>query len=108
MSDPRADRIPFAKITTVLAVAFGGGLGCVVLGSVFAAPAPCFANCEKFDVGPVASVGLALMFFSAICLGLTAIVWVFAGMIGSLSIGQADSQTTRLFDDRDDEDKPKI
>jgi hypothetical protein len=107
MSRPRISWIPFTRVAAVLAVAFGVGLGCVMLGSVFAVPAPCVTNCEKFDVGPLAGVGLVLMFFSAIGLLITIIVFLLTKMIESLSFERAGSETIRLFDDAEVDDKPK-
>jgi hypothetical protein len=47
------------------------------------------------------------MFFSAIGLLITIIVFLLTKMIESLSFERAGSETIRLFDDAEVDDKPK-
>ncbi len=100
-------RINFAKIVTVLAVAFGVGLGLCGLSFVLASSG--FRSNEEFGVDSlgVAPVSLVVMILSAFGLAIAVIAWVLAAIFGSSSSGGGGSEPRRLFDDKDDGDKPE-
>ena len=102
MRDRPVDRIPFAKIVIVLAIAFGIGLGLCGVDAAFL---------EKFrspgeEFGPntiVGGIGAIALVLSALGLVLTCVVWAVVGVVSAFS--HRDVGTQRLFEDKDDEDK---
>ena len=100
MSKPIVDRIPFAKIVTVLAVAFGLGVGLCGLDFLLASHGIGKSH-EEFGVGPLDGVSLATMFLSAIGLVIATILWVVLAAVGSFS--RKNSEPQRLLDKKDDE-----
>jgi hypothetical protein len=102
MNDRLVDRIPFAKIVIVLAVAFGIGLGLcgvdLTFLNRFRGPD------EEFGANTIiGGIGFIAMVLSALGLVLTCVVWAVVGVVGAFS--QQESETQRLFEDKDDEDK---
>lgn len=95
---PWADRSVFAKIVTVLAIAFGIGLGLCGLDYLLAAKG-IGKSTEEFGVGPIDGLSLAVMLLSALGLVLTVVVWVLSAIVGSFRTGGSNPQ--RLFDDQD-------
>ena len=87
MSNPQANRFPFAKVVVVLAVAFLVGVGLCGIDYLLAANG-IGKSTEEFGVGPLDAVSLVVMVFSAAGLGLTLIVWMIASFVSS--IGPAD------------------
>jgi hypothetical protein len=100
-----ADRVPFAKIITVLAVAFGVGLGLCCLNGTLAAAGVARKSIGAF-ADPILSIigilSLAVMILSAIGLIITTILWVIAAVVGSFSPKESEPQ--RLFEEKDNED----
>lgn len=101
MSKSPRRSIPFAKIVAVLASAFGVGVGLCGLDHLLAAHNIGRSH-EEFGVGPLDAVSLSVMFFSAVGLVLTFIVWLLAGVFGGFS--RKSSEPQRLFDDSDKDD----
>ena len=103
MSQSLVDRIPFAKIVVVLAVAFGIGLGLCGLSIAMASNG--FASNEEFggDRFGIGTVSLVVMLLSAFGLVIAVIAWVLAGIFSSFSRGQKSDEPQRLFGDKDDE-----
>ena len=102
MRERLVDRIPFAKVVIVLAVAFGIGLGLCGVDIAFL---------DKFrspgeEFGPntfVGGIGAIAMALSALGLVLTCVAWSVVGVVGAFE--DRDSETQRLFEGKDDEDK---
>jgi hypothetical protein len=102
MRDRPVDRIPFAKIVIVLAIAFGIGLGLCGVDAAFL---------EKFrspgeEFGPntiVGGIGAIALVLSALGLVLTCVVWAVVGVVSAFR--DRNSETQRLFEDQDDEGK---
>lgn len=101
MSKPLVDRIPFAKIVAVLAVAFGLGVGLCGL-DFFLGSHGIGKNTQEFGVGPIDALSLIVMAFSALGLALTTVLWVVFAAVGSFS--RKDSEPQRLLDEKQDED----
>lgn len=98
MSKPLVDRFPFAKTVTVLAIAFGIGLGLCGLSAVLP------SSGEEFHTNWLSLPSLLIMVLSFLGLIITLIIWVITSAIGSSS----DTQT--LFgdseEDLNDRDQP--
>ncbi len=100
MEKPLVDRIPFPKIVTVLAVAFGVGLGLCGLSAALTIGG---AQRNSFLVSILMSAGvleLIVIAVSGVGLVATTIAWVVLSVVGSFSRG--DSEPQRLFDDEED------
>lgn len=98
MPTPFSDRIPFAKIVTILAIVFGVSLG--LCGLTYAA-----STRSTADGGYVIALGLielAAMALSLLGLIGTILLWVATSIFGSLSLTRNDPQ--KLFDNSDDSD----
>jgi hypothetical protein len=104
MSKPLVERITFAKVVTVLAVAFGLGIGLCGLDYLLAANG-IGKSTEEFGVGPLDAVSLVVMVLSALGLVVTTFFWGVFAVAGSFS--RKDSEPQRLLDDKDDEQKPQ-
>lgn len=96
MSEPLLDRIPFAKIVTVLAIVFGVSLG--LCGVTFLVSSGGSSG-AGFLIG-LGVVELAAMGLSAAGLILTIVVWVTLAAVRSF--GGKVSQPQKLFDAEDD------
>lgn len=72
-----ADRSIFAKAVTVLAVAFGIGLGLCGLDFLLAAHGIGKSSTQEFAVSPLGGLSFALMIVSALGLVATVILWAF-------------------------------
>jgi hypothetical protein len=90
--------LPFARIVAVLASAFGVGVGLCGLDHLLAAH-NIGRSQQEFGVGPLDGVSLFVMFFSAVGLVLTLIVWPLASLFHRSS--RKSSDPPRLFDDSD-------
>lgn len=99
MSESLIERIPFAKIVTVLAVGFGIGLGLCGLDYLLAANG-IGKSTEEFGVGPLDAVSLVVMALSAVGLVVTVVAWVVAAIVDS-AVGKV-SQPQKLFGEGDD------
>jgi uncharacterized membrane protein len=96
MSERLVDRIPFAKIITVLAIVFGVSLGlCGVTFAVFGGSGRGGDFLMGFGI-----LELIVIVLSAALLALTIVVLVTLLIFGSFS-GKV-SQTQKIFDERDD------
>lgn len=94
-----ADRSIFAKIFTVLALAFIAGIG---LCGVDAAFLTSFLD-QHEEFGPntfVGGIGAFALVLSALGLVLTTVVWSLVGLLR-----RDDPEPQRLFDHPDDEEK---
>lgn len=96
MSKPLVDRIPFAKIVTVLAIGFGVALGlCGLTGALST-----MARGNVGFLGPLVIIELGAMLLCAVGLVLTVVVWVVAAIIDKSTHKGSDPR--RLFDDDSD------
>ena len=93
MNEPQANRIPFAKIVVIFAVAFLVGVGLCGLDYLLAANGIGKSTAE-FGVGILDAPSLIIMALSAAGLGLTLIVWMIAAFTSS--IGPANNATTSI------------
>ena len=101
MSKPLLDGIPFAKIITVLAIAFGIGLGLCGLDAALLGGLRSPAN----EFGPntiVGGIGAFAMLLSAAALVVTIFIWVVTVVVGSFS--HKNSEPQRLLDEKDETD----
>jgi hypothetical protein len=102
MSKPLVDRFPLAKTVTVLAIAFGIGLGLCGLSAVLP------SSGEEFHTNWLSLPSLLVMVFSFLGLIITLIIWVITSAIGSFSVKNSGTQT--LFGDSEedliDKDQP--
>jgi len=82
MKESLVDRIPFAKIVVVLAIAFGVGLGLCGLSFVVAANG--FKSHEEFGVDSlgIANISLVVMVLSGAALLPALVAWAVAGIFG--------------------------
>jgi hypothetical protein len=97
MNRPLVDRIPFAKIVTVLAIIFGIALGLCGLNGVLMA---IIKSNEEFGAPLLVTTGIVEiggMLLSGVCLVLTVIAWVILSAVGSFSRSGAEPQ--KLFDE---------
>jgi hypothetical protein len=105
MSKPLVDRIPFAKIVIVLAIAFGVSLGLCGLTLALSVS----GARQQFGVNQIAGVAAILslpgMLLSAIGLVVTCAAWVVLSIVKGFS--PKDEAPQHLFDDKNDVDKPK-
>ena len=101
MSKPLVDRIPFAKIITVLAVAFGLGIGLCGL-DFFLAWRGIGKNMQEFGVGPLDALSLIVMVVSALGLVVVTFLWVVLAAVGSFS--RKDPEPLLLLDEKDETD----
>jgi hypothetical protein len=100
MSERLVDRIPFAKIITVLAIVFGISLGlCGVTFFLSMGGARSRGGFGGFFVG-LGVLELIAIVASAALLALTLVVLVTLSIFGSFS-GEV-SQPVKLFDEEDD------
>jgi hypothetical protein len=107
MPTPLADRFPFAKIVTILAIVSGISLGLCGLNWVLISAGSHLGSQREFNFGgPVLGilgiVELAVILLSALGLVLTVIVWLIATAVGNFVPHSNDPQ--KLFDDSDDEE----
>jgi hypothetical protein len=96
MSKPLVDRIPFARIVTVLAIVFGVSLGLCGMTWII-------SSGNGSGVGLLIGLGmleLVAMALSAAGLVLTLVVWVILAAIGSF--GKNASQPQKLFGEEDE------
>lgn len=97
------DRFPFAKIVTVLSIAFGIGLGLCGLSAILPSTG------EEFHTNWLSLPSLLIMVLSFLGLIVTLFVWIIASAIGGFSAKDSDPQT--LFgnsnDDSSDRDEPQ-
>jgi hypothetical protein len=99
MSKPLVDRIPFAKITAVMAATFVVSLGLCGLSGMLSSPfGP--SPSEEFGGGFVGNMGLILFLLSALGLVVTLIAWPLVAVFGDKS-----NDPQRLFDDKQNPDK---
>ena len=96
MSERLIDRIPFAKIITVLAIVFGISLGLCGVTAVLSSGG---------NIGGSFLNGLGILVAAGILLSLaglvlTCAVWVTLSVFGSFS--EKVSQPQKLFDEEDD------
>jgi hypothetical protein len=95
MSERLVDRIPFAKIVIVLAIAFGVSLGLCGVTFVLA------LSGKDHILAGFGILELVVIGVSAAGLVLTCVVWVTLSIFGSFS--ETASQPQKLFpDERDD------
>ena len=93
MSNPQANRFPFAKIVVIFAVAFLVGVGLCGLDYLLAANG-IGKSTEEFGVGILDAPSIIIMVLSAAGLGLTLIVWMIAAFTSS--IGPANTANTSI------------
>ena len=99
MRERLLERIPFAKIAVVLAIAFGIGLGLCGVDAAFLDR----LRSPGEEFGPntfVGGIGAFAVVLSALSLVLTTIVWVVAAIVGSF--GEKVSQPQKLFEEEND------
>jgi hypothetical protein len=96
VSKPLSERIPFAKIVTVLSIAFGVSLGLCGVTAVFAIGV---GGGNGFS-GILGMLELIVMALSAIGLLITGAVLVTLSAIGSFN--EKVSQPQKLFESEDD------
>lgn len=98
-----ADRSPFAKVVTVLAVAFGIGLGLCGLSAILP------SSGEEFHTNWLSLPSFLVMVLSFLGLVVTLFVWIVASVIGGFSVKNSGPQT--LFgnsdEDSNDRDEPR-
>jgi hypothetical protein len=99
MNERLVDRIPFAKIITVLAIIFGVSLGLCGVTAMFASRMRTNSN-FLVSFGMIELVGI--LGSAAGLVGTTAL-WVVLTAVGSFGGSRSESQ--RIFDGRDDESK---
>lgn len=97
MSKPLVDRVPFAKIVTVLAIAFGVGVGLCGLSAVLP------SSGEPFRVNSLSLPSLLIMVLSFIGLIITLIVWVITRAISGFSVKGSSSSPRTLFGNSDED-----
>ena len=107
MNKPLVDRIPFAKIVTVLAVVFGIALGMCGLTAALSSRAMggnggALRSIQMFVIS-MGVLELIALLLSAAGLLVTVVAWVVLAAVGSLS--RKGTEPQRLFDDSDDEKK---
>jgi hypothetical protein len=100
MSRPLVDRIPFAKIVTILAIVFGVALGLcgATLGLANSRSDFIFAK-DQFLI-PAGIIEIIVMALSAVGLLVTVIAWVVLGITSGFSRSGAEPQ--KLFDDENE------
>lgn len=94
MSKPLVDRIPFAKIVTVLAIVFGIALGLCGLNLILALTP--IGRLRILDQGPMSVMGLVeigAMLLSGLGLFVTAFAWVVLVVVGSFTRKSSDDET---------------
>jgi hypothetical protein len=94
-----ADRSPFAKIVTLLAVAFGIGLGLCGLSVVLP------SSDTEFHTNWLSLPSLLIMVLSFLGLIVTLLIWIIASAISDFSTKSSDPQT--LFGNSDEDSKDK-
>jgi hypothetical protein len=105
MKDRLVDRLPFARIVTVLAVAFGVALGLCGLNLAMATGGV-FRSAGQVGSSILVGAGLlevAVLVLSGVGLLLTVVVWVVASAVSGASGNGSEPQ--RLFEGEKDEDK---
>jgi cytochrome bd-type quinol oxidase subunit 2 len=104
LSQPLVNRIPFAKIVTVLAIVFGVALGtCGVTFVVGLATDGSANRALSSVVGVLAPVELIVLALSAIGLVFTLAAWVILTITANVT--RRANEPQRIFDDRDGDDK---
>lgn len=105
MSKPLADRIPFAKIVTVLAIVLGVSFGLCGLNWVLVASnqGRGMGGFAGPILGTAGILELCAILLSAVALVLTVAAWVAFAILDSFSRGNAEPAT--LFDSKDDTEK---
>jgi hypothetical protein len=93
------DRFPFAKIVTVLSIAFGIGLGLCGLSAILP------ASGEEFHTNWLSLPSLLIMVLSFLGLLVTLLVWVIASALGGFSAKSSNPQT--LFGNPDGDSKER-
>ena len=93
MSNPQANRFPFAKIVVIFAVAFLVGVGLCGLDYLLAANG-IGKSTEEFGVGILDAPSIIIMVLSAAGLGLTLIVWMIAAFTSTN--GPANTANTSI------------
>ena len=105
MKDRLVDRLPFARIVTVLAVAFGVALGLCGLNLALSTGGV-FRNAGQVGSSILVGSGMieiAVMVLSGFGLVLTVVVWVVASAVSQ--DGGNGSEPQRLYEEEKDEDK---
>jgi hypothetical protein len=95
-----ADRSIFAKIFTLLAIAFIAGIGLCGVDAAFLAR----LRDPGEEFGPnsiVGGIGAFALVLSAVGLVVTLFAWIVASAVGAFRAKDADSE--RLFDDKDED-----
>jgi len=101
MSQPLIERIPFAKMITLLAIIFGVSLGTCGMTALVSSRMPNGAALFVF----LAILELIAALLSAAGLVLTVIMWIVLSAVNSLSRKRSEPQ--QLFDDSNNGDKDK-
>jgi hypothetical protein len=97
-----AERFIFAKIFTVLALAFVAGIGLCGVDAAFLASLR--VSNEEFSPNTfVGTIGGIAVVLSSLGLVLTAVAWVVVRLVGLFR--HKDSEPENLFDHPDDEEK---
>jgi hypothetical protein len=102
MSISSSDRIPFAKILIVLAVAFFIAIGLLWLAGTLPYPLGPDPR-EKFSVGSVGGVALIVGLLSAAGFVATIAAWVCVGVVAAFS--QKEKEPQRLFSGEENKNK---
>jgi hypothetical protein len=103
MSKPLVDRIPFAKIITVLAIAFGVSLGLCGLNLVLSVNGERLPQPFTQLLGITSFAEIAGIVLSALGLVVTVILWVVLSITSRF--GPTDSGQQQLYEGKDDGDK---
>ena len=105
MTEPLAQRIPFAKIVIILACTFGLGIGLCGI-TAFAAGAMHGSRSSENFLAVLGIIDAALILLSAVGLVVSVIAWVVFSLTGRSGSNQTDPQT--LFDSsHHDSNKPE-
>lgn len=96
-----ANRLSFAKIVTILAVAFGIGLGLCGLSALLP------SSGEEFHTNWLSLPSLLIMVLSFVGLIVTLLIWIIASAIGGFSTKRSDPQTLFGNPDEDSNDRGK-
>ncbi len=108
MSKSQSEGFPFAKIVVFLAAAFGIGVGLCGLDYLLAS-ANIGKSTEEFGVGPLDSVSILVMLFSAAGLALVLLAWLIAAIFRSFHSGSEGDELQKLFgsESRNEDEKPR-
>ena len=94
-----ANRLSFAKIVTILAVAFGIGLGLCGLSAILP------SSGEEFHTNWLSLPSLLIMVLSFLGLIVTLLIWIISSAIGGFSAKGSDPQTLFGNSDKDSNDR---